>query len=162
VTDLPRPDQWPVIRQGVDEVEWYYGLVLHWLCLRPAAGLVSRLPDFSERAQKSIYVALLTTLAPLATLVGVFGMAVMSTVVVNVLPMILGVVYISYVAVMLLLTSYRLTVRNIPINQQPAAIFEHEDGERISEAQQRYVEGELTEDELEAELEAGLERGDES
>jgi len=163
VTDLRRPQTWPVIGHAV--TVWLYltdALYRAWV-QQPAAAVVRELPDDCPRVvQTSISVLVQLALFPASIIVMVVLLGFLPMAVFEAVPgakTFVAPVYTLFMAAIFLL-SLPACFRDI-WPEANTTTFEREDSERISEAQQRYVEGELTEGELEAELEAGLERGDE-
>jgi len=162
VTDLRRPWTWPVLGPAVAVwIHLIHGLVEAYVH-QPASTVVDALPDDAPKTvQASVGGLVRIPLFGCVCTILVVLFALMPAAVFRAIPGgdFLGAVYIVFAAVIMSLSLPAFTITTGP--HQRATTFEREDSERISEAQQRYVEGELTEDELEAELEAGLERGDE-
>jgi len=163
VTDLRRPQTWPVLGHAV--TVWLAlseALYKAWV-QQPAAAVVGELPDDCPRVvQTSISVLLQLALFPASIIVMVVLLGVLPMAVFEVVPgakTFVAPVYTLFMAAIFLL-SLPACVRDI-WPEANTTMFERGGSERISEAQQQYVEGELTEDELEAELEAGFERGNE-
>jgi len=125
---------------------------------------MDEVPDDAPRiVQASVRALVVIALLPVAVSVLIVLFILIPAAVFDVVPGAETFVQPVYATLLVVMSFLSLGVDTpaTPSHTQSATTFEYEDSERISEAQQRYVEGELTEDELEAELEAGLERGDE-
>jgi len=163
VTDLRRPQTWPVLGHAVTVwLHFIHGIVKAFL-MQPSSAVVDELPDgTSKTVQASVGILVGLALLPVVGIVPVAVFVFFPLAVFDAVPM-----AETFVQPVYMLTIFIIILLSIPSeisaiwSQANTTTFEREDSERISEAQQQYVEGELTEDELEAELEAGLERGDE-
>jgi len=163
VTDLRRPQTWPVLGHVVTVYAYLIDSVMMAFVRRPASAVMDEVPDDAPRiVQASVRALVVVALLPAAVIVLMVLFGLIPAAMFDVVPGAETFVEPVYALLLTVITFLSLAA-DTPVTQshtQSTTTFEHEDNERISEAQQQYVEGELTEDELEAELETGLERGD--